>query len=210
MWRETLSIIWRVGPLDSARLKYRRKYRFILMSVTLIYIDGYFVGCGNMDMDGMAEDVDPRLAARIVCSYAPHHDVPVGELSGLIAAVQQSLGCLGQKASVAEVLVPAVPTKRSVYHDYVVCLECGFRGRALRRHLRTGHGLDVAAYRARWKLSPDHVVIAPAYSAHRSALAKQIGLGRRPRQVEVSLPSSGKAPIPAPKQSGREWRSAAT
>jgi predicted transcriptional regulator len=100
-----------------------------------------------MDIDGTAKGVDPHLAARIVRSYAGHHDVFVDELSGLIETVQQSLGRLGQNAPMAKVLVPAVPTKRSVHHDYVVCLECGFRGRALRRHLQMGHGLDVAAYR---------------------------------------------------------------
>jgi len=66
-----------------------------------------------------------------------------------------------------------------VQRDYVVCLECGFRGQALRRHLRVQHGLEVAAYRTRWNLPSDHPVTAPAYSARRSALAKQIGLGRR-------------------------------
>jgi predicted transcriptional regulator len=74
-------------------------------------------------MDGTAKDVDRHLAARIVRSYAGHHDVSVGELSGLIETLQQSLGRLGQNAPIAEVLVPAVPTKRSVHHDYVVCLE---------------------------------------------------------------------------------------
>jgi predicted transcriptional regulator len=60
----------------------------------------------------------------------------------------------------------------------VVCLECGFRSRALRRHLRTQHGLERAEYYARWQLPPDHPIIAPGYSARRSALAKELGLGR--------------------------------
>jgi predicted transcriptional regulator len=73
---------------------------------------------------------------------------------------------------------PAVPIPQSVRRDYVVCLECGFRGKILRRHLLVRHSLDVAAYRARWQLSPDHPVTAPAYSEQRSAMAKQFGLGR--------------------------------
>jgi predicted transcriptional regulator len=153
-----------------------------------------------MDRDGTAKDVDPHLAARIVRRYAGHHHVEVGELSGLIATVQRTLGGLGQNATAAEVLVPAVPIKRSVHDDYVVCLECGFRGLVLRRHLRTGHGLDVAAYRGRWKLPPDHVLIAPAYSTRRSALAKEIGLGRKLRQLDTSLPSSGDVPKPGRKR----------
>src|SRR5208282_4523971 len=89
----------------------------------------------------------------------------------------------------------------TVQPDYVVCLECGFRGKALRRHLRVRHGLEVADYRARWKLSPDHAVTAPAYSARRSTMAKEIGLGRKPNEV--------KAP-PAPKRRGRPRRSPAS
>ena len=131
-------------------------------------------------------------------SYVGHHSVPIGELSGLIATVQQSLGGVGQKPPVAEVRVPAVPIRRSVHPDYVVCLECGFRGLALRTHLRTRHGLEVVAYRARWQLSPDHAMTAPAYSARRSALAKELGFGRKPAPVEAPV----EAPA-APKRRGR-------
>jgi hypothetical protein len=76
-----------------------------------------------------------------------------------------------------------------VQPDYVVCLECGFRAKTLRRHLRMHHGLEVGAYRARWKLPTDHPTTAPAYSERRSAMAKQLGLGRKPGSVE---------PLPAP------------
>ena len=75
--------------------------------------------------------------------------------------------------------MPAVSVRRSVQRDLVVCLDCGFRSRMLRRHLRIKHGLEVADYRARWKLSADHPPTAPSYSAHRSALAKQLGLAAR-------------------------------
>ena len=94
-------------------------------------------------------------------------------------------------------LPPAVPIQRSVQPEYVVCLECGFRGRTLRRHLRVRHGLEVAAYRARWNLSSHHPVTAPDYSARRSAMAKAIGLGRRPAPIE---------PPPAPIRRGRPRR----
>jgi predicted transcriptional regulator len=133
-------------------------------------------------------------------SCVRHHSVPVDELSALIATVHQSLGRAGQAPPVAGAPVPAVPVRRSVHPDYVVCLECGFRSRTLRRHLRVRHGLEVAAYRVRWNLSPDHALVAPAYSARRSAMAKQLGLGRRPAPVEEP---------PAPKRRGRPRRPAA-
>jgi MucR family transcriptional regulator, transcriptional regulator of exopolysaccharide biosynthesis len=162
-----------------------------------------------MDKDTVAK-LDPRFAARIVRGYAGRHGVSVGELQGLITTVQQSLGRLGQSAPVAEALVPAVPIKRSVHRDYVVCLECGFRSRMLRRHPRTGHQLAVAEYRARWKLSPDHVLIAPGYSAYRSAMAKEIGLGRKSSRVEASPLTPEAVPLPAPKRRGsKSWSAAA-
>jgi predicted transcriptional regulator len=74
-----------------------------------------------------------------------------------------------------------VPVRRSVQPEYVVCLECGFRGLTLRRHLRVAHDLNPAAYYARWRLPADYPITAPAYSARRSAMAKKLGLGRDPR-----------------------------
>jgi predicted transcriptional regulator len=86
-----------------------------------------------------------------------------------------------------------VPVRQSVRPDYVVCLECGFRSRTLRRHLRVSHGLERAAYYARWRLPPDHLITAPGYSARRSALAKALGLGRR-RQMAKTAPEPKSAP----------------
>jgi predicted transcriptional regulator len=127
-----------------------------------------------------APEVDPAIAvAEIVSSYVRHHQVGADELAGLIVEVHRALASLGRVPPVQEPLRPAVPMRRSVQHDYVVCLECGFRAQALRRHLRVAHGLEVADYRARWKLPPDHPIISPSYSARRSRVAKEIGLGRR-------------------------------
>jgi predicted transcriptional regulator len=94
-----------------------------------------------------------------------------------------------------------------VQHEHVVCLECGFRGLMLRRHLRNAHGLEPAAYRARWKLPADHPIIAPAYSERRSTLAKQIGLGR-PREAVVST-SAPEVIAPPARRRGRKPRTAA-
>jgi predicted transcriptional regulator len=97
-------------------------------------------------------------------------------------------------------LTQAVPIRRSVRPDYVVCLECGFRSRTLRRHLRTAHGLEPAAYRTRWQLAADHPLTAPVYSAQRASMAKAIGLGRT--RVAVEEPA-------APRPRGRPRRSPA-
>ena len=140
-----------------------------------------------------APKVDPGLVAEIVRSYVANNSVAVAQLDELIATVHRSLSRLGEEAPTPVPLVPAVPIRRSVQPNLVVCLECGFRGQTLRRHLRMLHGLDVRAYRARWKLPPDHPVTAPAYSVRRSAMARQIGLGRKPAPVET----------PAPRRRGR-------
>jgi predicted transcriptional regulator len=100
-------------------------------------------------------------------------------------------------------LVPAVPIRRSVQRDRVVCLQCGYRGQVLRRHIRVAHGLEPAQYRVRWKLPPDHPIAAPAYSERRSTMAKQIGLGRKPQKAVVSTPEVVAAP---PKRRGRKPR----
>jgi predicted transcriptional regulator len=158
---------------------------------------------GNMAEDSTSKEVDLRLVAEIVGGYVAHNSVSVDHLSGLISEVHRSLGSLGREAPVQEALVPAVPIKRSVQRDYVVCLDCGFRSQMLRRHLRMKHGLDAAAYRARWKLSADHPITAPSYSERRSALAKQLGLGRAPHQAAEPNPSVSEAP-PAAKRRGRK------
>ncbi len=143
-----------------------------------------------MEEQSASKEVAPRLVAEIVRSYVAHNRVGVDQLSGLISEVHRSLGGLGREAPLQGALVPAVSIKRSVQRDHVVCLECRFRSQMLRRHLRLRHGLEAAAYRARWKLSADHPLTAPSYSAPRSALAKQLGLGRPPRQAELSPPVS--------------------
>jgi predicted transcriptional regulator len=146
-----------------------------------------------MDDGGTFREVVPHLVSKIVASYVKHHSVGPGELTSLITLVRRSLNSVGKTIAPPESREPAVPVKRSVQHDYVVCLECGFRGQAIRRHIHERHGLDPAGYRARWKLRDDHPIVAPAYSQRRSTLAKQIGLGRKPVLPDVSAeaPPSG-------------------
>jgi predicted transcriptional regulator len=148
-----------------------------------------------------------RLTTEIIAAYVGRNQVATDQLSSLISTVHQALGQLGEPTteSVAE-RTPAVSARQSVHRDYVVCMTCGWKGQMLRRHLTTAHGLSVAEYRARWNLTADHAITAPAYSAHRSGLAKQIGLGRRGRGASArttAVPETEMATQPTPKRRGR-------
>ena len=126
-----------------------------------------------------AASANQELTVEIVAAYVRRNQIGAEQLGTLISMVHQALADIGKPA--AEPLIertPAVSIRRSIQHDRVTCLECGWAGSVLRRHLGTVHGLTVDAYRARWNLSRDHAVVAPAYSERRSTMAKQIGLGR--------------------------------
>src|SRR5215469_18770062 len=125
------------------------------------------------------EMLDPHLTTKIVSSYVRHHTVAANQVAELITSVHGALGRLGQPVQTQEVLTPAVSVRRSVHHDYVVCLDCGYRGKTLRRHIATRHGLSRGDYLKRWGLKSDHPLIAPSYSEQRSMLAKELGLGRK-------------------------------
>jgi predicted transcriptional regulator len=142
-----------------------------------------------MAEEASAPEVDLNQVARIVSSYVQHHQLGPEQLVELIRQVHRALASLGHAAlPIVEPRQPAVPIRQSVRPEYVVCLECGFRAKILRRHLRVEHGLSVDEYRARWNLRFDHPVIAPAYSQRRSEMAKELGLGRRPVSVEPAVP----------------------
>jgi predicted transcriptional regulator len=155
----------------------------------------------TMEEGSMTTELDRHLVVWIVSSYVQHHMVAADQLAGLISGVWQSLASLGHVAPPEEDRVPAVPVRRSVQRDHVVCLECGFRGLMLRRHLTTAHGLDVRTYRARWKLAADHPLVAPGYSERRSALAKQLGLGRRALAASSTPPQQRRRGRPRRSQS---------
>lgn len=130
---------------------------------------------------------------RIVAAYVRRNQVPTDQLPSLIATVHQVIGQLGKPlAEPAGERTPAVSIRRSVHRDHVICLDCGWRGQTLRRHVSAAHGLTVEEYRARWNLPRDHAMTAPAYSARRSTMAKSLGLGRRGRRasVEASKPAT--------------------
>lgn len=123
----------------------------------------------------------PRLVARIVASYVSHHNLAPEQIPELIASVHRTIAGLGQPAEIQAVPVPAVPVRRSVQRDVVICLDCGWKGKMLRRHLTTRHGLTADEYLKRWGLPADHPLTAPNYSVQRSNLAKELGLGRGDR-----------------------------
>jgi predicted transcriptional regulator len=152
--------------------------------------------------------LDRELTTNIVSAYVRRNQIGADQLPVLISTVHRALSGLAKPAAEIETeRTPAVPIRRSVHHDYVVCLECGWRGQMLRRHLTTGHGLSVDRYRARWNLSRDHPLTAPSYSERRSRLAKQIGLGHGRRasreEPEPIAPETPAAPQPGSRRRRR-------
>src|SRR5215203_552179 len=138
-----------------------------------------------------------ELAADIVSAFVSKNSVPAGELPALIGNVHAALtnvasGSTQQPAE--EPKAPAVPIKKSVQPDYIVCLDDGKRFKSLKRHLRTTYNLTPDQYRAKWGLAHDYPMVAPNYAAARSELAKQMGLGaRRKRAPEpVAPPAKGR------------------
>jgi len=120
----------------------------------------------------------PRLVAKIIASYVSHHNLAPEQIPELIASVHRTIVGLGQPIEAPSAPTPAVPLRRSVQRDVVVCLDCGWKGKMLRRHLTTRHGLSGEDYLKRWGLPNDHPLTAPNYSVQRSNLAKELGLGR--------------------------------
>ncbi|PBB51974.1 MULTISPECIES: MucR family transcriptional regulator [Mesorhizobium] len=132
-----------------------------------------------------------QLTTDVVSAYVSNNPVPVGDLSALIGQVHEALkGTAAGRVSAQEptVLTPAVPIRKSVTPDYIVSLEDGKKFKSLKRHLSTHYGLSPNEYRAKWGLPADYPMVAPNYAAARSALAKTMGLGRKPKEPEVSAP----------------------
>ena len=132
------------------------------------------------------------LVAGIVSAFVSHNSVPTSELPALIASTHAALIGLGKEQApvVEEKLVPAVPIKKSITPDYLVCLEDGKKFKSLMRHLRTAYDLSPDQYRAKWGLPSDYPMVAPAYAEARSNLAKKMGLGNQRRKT---APARGRA-----------------
>jgi len=120
-----------------------------------------------------------RLTTEIVAAYVSNNAIAANDLPGMIRTVHSTLTGLDQNNTAADVdLAPAVPVKKSVTPDYIVCLEDGKKLKMLKRYLRSQYGLTPEEYRARWNLPHDYPRVAPNYAAQRSNLATQSGLGR--------------------------------
>ncbi len=121
-----------------------------------------------------------ELVSTIVSAYVSNNSLPSDELPDLITTIHEALQNPDQAA--ASPPEPAVPIKRSIRPDYVICLEDGKKLKMLKRHLRNAFDMSPDEYRKKWGLPSDYPMVAPKYAARRSELAKVIGLGRKPGQ----------------------------
>jgi len=149
--------------------------------------------------DNIAASNYIELAADIVSAYVSNNSVPTGDLATLISDVHSALLRVG--GGTVEIPVeapkPAIPVKKSVTPDYIVCLEDGKKFKSLKRHLMTDHGLSPDEYRTKWGLPSDYPMVAPNYAASRSQLAKSIGLGRKAVEVAPVKAKGRKAKVSA-------------
>lgn len=123
-----------------------------------------------------------ELTTEIVAAHVGNNTVALADLPQLIQEVYRALSTVGTAPAAVERPQPAVPVKKSVTPDYLVCLEDGKKLKMLKRHLKTAYNMTPEEYRERWSLPADYPMVAPNYAKHRSSLAKQIGLGTKPRK----------------------------
>ena len=123
-----------------------------------------------------------ELTTEIVAAHACNNTIAPGDLAQLIQDIYKTLVVVGTTPLAPERPRPAVAIKKSVFPDYIVCLEDGKKLKMLKRHLKTAYNLTPEEYRKRWDLPIDYPLVAPNYAKHRSNLAKKIGLGTKPRK----------------------------
>ena len=128
----------------------------------------------------IAEEELLRMTTDVVAAYVRNNTLPTAQLAEVINAVYSSLKSLeGQVAQVQpEPLKPAIPIRKSVTPEFLICLEDGKKLKMLKRHLRSTYNMTPDEYRSKWGLSPDYPMVAPNYAERRSEFAKKIGLGR--------------------------------
>lgn len=131
------------------------------------------------------------FTADIVAAYVSNNSLRAAELPDLISQVQGQLSVLGKASAILEApeepLVPAVSIRKSVSDNEITCLECGKHFKSLKRHLSSNHNLSPDEYREKWELPATYPMVAPAYAAERSKLAKMIGLGRKSGQSVTKM-----------------------
>lgn len=121
------------------------------------------------------------LTAQIVSAHVTHNSVSAENLVSLIQDVYKTLSLVGKEQTVPDRPQPAVPVKKSIFPDHIICLEDGKKLKMLKRHLKTAYNMSPDQYRERWGLAADYPMVAPNYARHRSSLAKKIGLGTKAR-----------------------------
>jgi len=140
-------------------------------------------------MDAKGPNNAVETVANIVAAYVSNNALPTTELANLIVAIHDIVAKLDgttPAAARSEPLRPAVPVKRSITDDYLICLEDGRKFKSLKRHLRTRYNMTPEQYRTKWQLSADYPMVAPAYAETRSRMAKDMGLGQQRRKKRKS------------------------
>ncbi|MEM7664107.1 MAG: MucR family transcriptional regulator [Pseudomonadota bacterium] len=132
-----------------------------------------------------------EYTSAIVAAHTANNHVPTADLAESIQSVYATLAGLSVPKEEPPVeLVPAVPVKKSVTDEHIICLEDGKKLKMLKRHLKTSYDLTPEEYRAKWSLPYDYPMVAPAYAKKRQELAKKIGLGRKPKAAPARKPRS--------------------
>ena len=146
-----------------------------------------------------------EMTADIVSSFVSKNKIPVPELPALISQVHAALSATATGKAEAEPvkLEPVVPIKSSVKPDYIICLEYGKKSKSLKRHLKSAFGMTPDEYRKKWGLKHDYPMVAPAYAAKRSELAKSMGLGNLRQKAAKAEPPTPKPKI-GRKKAGRK------
>jgi predicted transcriptional regulator len=142
-------------------------------------------------MDDKADVIE--MTAEIVAAYVENNTISTSDLPGLIQSVHRALSGISTGTETVEVAPkePAVPVRRSITPDHLVCLEDGRKFKSLKRHLRTKYNMSPEDYRAKWGLAKDYPMVAPNYAKARSELAKQMGLGQGGRQAAKTTAKRG-------------------
>ena len=130
-------------------------------------------------VEAAAKETILTLAVQIVSAHVQHNKMQSEELPGFIQQIYKTLHAVGAEPIVADKPAPAVAVKKSVFDDHVICLDCGKKLKMLKRHLKTAYNMTPEQYRERWELPATYPMVAPNYAAHRSSLAKKIGLGTK-------------------------------
>ncbi|GBQ41422.1 MucR family transcriptional regulator [Komagataeibacter saccharivorans] len=135
-----------------------------------------------------------ELTAQVVSAHVSNNSVAATDLPDLIRNVYQALATVGRPVEEPEKLQPAVPIRRSVFPDYIICLEDGKKLKMLKRHLHSAYGMTPEQYRERWGLPPEYPMVAPSYAERRSSLAREIGLGRKITAASAAVDAAAAKP----------------